>query len=199
MKIKALWALAAVGLIVILYFAFQPSPTSKIKGTFTAEGIIIYTEMVSDDGVDFYQEAMVAYALGDSTYWATTPIDDSLSVQYPGNEVTLKISETDTARVSIAAVKENFSINNKQEYVWHSENRVSKITFINSIAFYATYIDEQFAGGFYSLAVLDTDVLTLMPLKFEGLYQPAPLPLKVISEEGYTQSLIDEETGQVFL
>ncbi|GAB5557372.1 MAG: hypothetical protein SchgKO_15850 [Schleiferiaceae bacterium] len=181
------------------YFIFSPSPVSKIKGDFEATGLIIYSEMVTDDGTDYYQEAMIAYSIGDSTYWAEAAVADSFSVQYPGNEVILNVKIADTSQISIQSVVENFSANNKQEYVWNADNRVSKITFINSIAFYATYIDEQFAGGFYSLAVLDEDVLTLYPVKYEGLYQENPLPLKVISDGGYTQSLIDEETGQVFL
>jgi|GEM_PF-5870821 len=198
-KKAAFFVLVVIALAAGFWFMEPSSPVTKIKGTFPVEGVIIYTEMKTHNGKDYFQEAVFAYSIEDSTFWSHGELPDSLSVQYPGNELLLEVKVTDTSSAKVVSINDNFSANNKQEYIWNVDNKLSKITFINSIAFYSTYINGQYTGGFYALAVLDNEVLTLLPLKEEGLVQEDPLPLRVISTDGYTESLIDEETGQVFL
>lgn len=201
MKKLIFLGLAVALLIGIFMLAPWGDPEKKISKKHRVNGVIVYTEMVTENGTDYFQKAVFAYTVADSIFVSEHLLNDDFKVQYPGNEVVVEFYESDTTLSKIVESKNNYPINAKQNFSWKHKGYVSTLTFINSIAFYATFINEnEFSGGFYAVSeVVNDTILRLTPLKFEGLYQPTPVDFKIESENDMTKSLVDLETGQEFI
>lgn len=201
MKKIIILGLSLVLVLVVVLFSTWSAPAKKISDKHRVNGIIIYTEMVTENGKDYFQKAVFAYTVADSIFVGEGLLEEDFKVQYPGNEVVVEFFESDTTLSKIVESKNNYPINAKQNFSWKHEGYVSTITFINSIAFYATFVQEDvYNGGFYAVSeVVNDTILRLTPLKFEGLYQPTPVDFKIESENEMTKALVDIESGQEFI
>ena len=136
MKKKIILGLSLVLVLVVVLFSTWSAPAKKISDKHRVNGIIIYTEMVTENGKDYFQKAVFAYTVADSIFVGEGLLEEDFKVQYPGNEVVVEFYESDTTLSKIVESKNNYPINAKQNFSWKHEGYVSTITFINSIAFY---------------------------------------------------------------